>query len=288
MTLRHLKIFVSVCDNGGITRASEALHITQPAVSHTIAELEKYYNLKLFDRINQRLVITEKGKEILSKARAVVTSFDEFEEFASLGGNDPRVKVGSSLTLGQTVIPSYIKKIREEHPQIDPKIVIRPAAVIISGIERGDYDFALVEGEVSSPNIKKELYMEDRLIFVANSNYDIPTKLAPNKLIEYPLIIRESASSPRTPFDIMMSKYTPHIEPLLECENNQAIVAALYASTGVALMPESFVKGHIERGKFKEITIEGFNGKQNSYIIIHKNKHLNSIGREAYDILKKI
>ena len=64
MTLRHLKIFVAICEHGGVTKAAEALHIAQPAVSTTLSELEKYYNVILFDRINQRLVITEMGKRL--------------------------------------------------------------------------------------------------------------------------------------------------------------------------------------------------------------------------------
>ena len=68
MTIRHLKILIAVCENGSITKAAEMLHIAQPAVSCTIAEIEKYYKIVLFDRINQRLVITDAGKNLLLKA----------------------------------------------------------------------------------------------------------------------------------------------------------------------------------------------------------------------------
>ena len=79
MTIRHLKILIAVCENGSITKAAEMLHIAQPAVSCTIAEIEKYYKVVLFDRINQRLVITDAGKNLLLKAREVIASFDDFE-----------------------------------------------------------------------------------------------------------------------------------------------------------------------------------------------------------------
>ena len=71
MTLRHLKIFVAVCEEGGITRAAQALHLAQPAVSTTVAELEKYYGVALFDRIHQRLVLTKTGEELLPKAKKI-------------------------------------------------------------------------------------------------------------------------------------------------------------------------------------------------------------------------
>ena len=69
MTIRHLKVFVEVCENSSITKTAEIMHIAQPAISQTIADIEKYYNVILFNRINQRLVITETGKILLQKAK---------------------------------------------------------------------------------------------------------------------------------------------------------------------------------------------------------------------------
>ena len=72
MTLRHLKIFVEVCEKGGVTRAAESLHIVQPVVSTAVSELEKYYGVRLFDRINRRLVLTGEGKLLLLKAKMLL------------------------------------------------------------------------------------------------------------------------------------------------------------------------------------------------------------------------
>ena len=82
MTIRHLKVFVEVCENSSITKTAEIMHIAQPAISQTIADIEKYYNVILFNRINQRLVITETGKILLQKAKEVIANFDEFENLA--------------------------------------------------------------------------------------------------------------------------------------------------------------------------------------------------------------
>ena len=82
MTVRHLKTFIAVCEAGGITKAASALYVAQPAVSQTIAEIEKYYNVILFDRIGNRLVLTDSGKRLLAKAKETVASFDDFEQLA--------------------------------------------------------------------------------------------------------------------------------------------------------------------------------------------------------------
>jgi len=77
MTLRHLKVFVCVCEHGSITRAAEELMVAQPAVSKTISELEKYYGVLLFSRIKQRLSPTREGKELLVRAKEVLSAFDK-------------------------------------------------------------------------------------------------------------------------------------------------------------------------------------------------------------------
>ena len=161
MTLRHLKMFVTVCETGNVTRAAELLYIAQPTVSHAISELEKYYNVRLFDRINQRLILTDTGRELLVTAKEILAGFESFERLASFGGHSPRVRIGASLTLGQTLAPRYLSILQAEHPEIEAQLVIKTSASIQSEIENGNLDFAIVEGEISSPYLKAELIGRD-------------------------------------------------------------------------------------------------------------------------------
>ena len=79
MTLRHLKIFIAVCDTGSMTAAAKELFIAQPAVSFAIAEMENYYGHKVFNRVSNRLYITEVGKVLLRHARQIAAQFDDME-----------------------------------------------------------------------------------------------------------------------------------------------------------------------------------------------------------------
>ena len=148
MTIRHLKMFAAVCEYGGVTRAAEALHVAQPVVSTAVSELEKYYGIRLFERINQRLVITEQGGELLVKARDVISCFEDFEGLAREDSGKPRVRVGSSLTIAQTGLPAIIKKIRERYPAVDLCIEANKTSEIEEGIMRGELDFGIVEDRV--------------------------------------------------------------------------------------------------------------------------------------------
>ncbi len=154
MTIRHLKMFAAVCEYGGVTRAAEALHVAQPVVSTAVSELEKYYGIRLFERINQRLVITEQGGELLVKARDVISCFEDFEGLAREDSGKPRVRVGSSLTIAQTGLPAIIKKIRERYPAVDLCIEANKTSEIEEGIMRGELDFGIVEDRVTSAVMK--------------------------------------------------------------------------------------------------------------------------------------
>lgn len=288
MTLRHLKMFVAVCETGSVTRASELLYIAQPTVSHAISELEKYYNVRLFDRINQRLILTDTGRELLVTAKQILSDFENFERLALFEGQSPRVRIGASLTLGQTVIPPYLALLAKDHPEIEAQSVIKTSANIQSEIENGDLDFAVVEGDITSPYLKAELFKRDRLLAVANAKADIPDTLSLDALLKYPLLLRDHGSASRTFLERELAAKGLHLTPKMESVNDQALIAAVYAALGIAFLPESFVGGHIARGKFKEIRIENLDNERNNYLIIHKNKRLNAIQEIAYAMLKKM
>ena len=78
------------------------------------------------------------------------------------------------------------------------------------------------------------------------------------------------------------------ILPKMDSANNQAIVTALYAALGIGFLPESYVEGHVRRGKFKKIEVEGLNSAQKNHLVMHKNKKLNALQQQAYDLVKTI
>ena len=288
MTLRHLKIFVTVCECGSTTKAAELLYIAQPTISHTITELERYYKVALFERINQRLVITDIGRELLAKAKEILVGFEDFESLASFKGHSPKVKIGSSLTLGQTVIPIFCKKIESEYPYIQLQITIAHYDRLEREIESGNLDFAIVDEAVSSPALKTVPFKMDELAVVAHSDFDVPDKLVVEELAKYPLLLREKGNASRDVLENMMSNCGIHVQPMIDSVNNQAIITATYAQLGISILPESFVRGHIERGKLKQIQLDGLEAVYTNYIVIHKNKKLNEIQQQAYDALKNM
>ena len=105
MTIRHLRIFVAVCEEGSVTKAANKLYLAQPSVSLAISELEKFYGVKLFDRISRRLYLTDKGKQFLNYTKHIIDLFDELENGMKNWGSSGALRIGSSITIGNYFFP---------------------------------------------------------------------------------------------------------------------------------------------------------------------------------------
>ena len=182
MTIRHLKVFISVCETGNMTRTAKLLHIAQPAVSYTISELERLSSAKLFERVNKKLVISDFGKELLPKARAAVASFEEFESLAKRGLSEESVKIGASITIGKTIIPKMLAEIKELYPTASPFVSINSTKIIADSVTNGKLDFALVEGLVNAPHLISSELSGDKLIAACGKDFPAPKKCSAKNL----------------------------------------------------------------------------------------------------------
>lgn len=285
MTLRHLRVFVAVCENGGITRAAEALHMAQPAVSTTVSELEKYYGASLFDRVNQRLILTELGGELLVKAKRILAEFEDFEQSAILGGENPRLRIGSSLTLGRTLLPRLLHVLKEEHPSLTVSFCIDKTSEIERKIECGELDLGVIEGEPCVENLKKILFGEDSLVAVCAPSYPLTEKITLKALAESPLLLREKGSASRDLLDAALFKKRLTPTPVLESVSNEAIVLFAKEGHGIAVLPEGIVAQGIVEGSLRRISVEGARFKRSHYIIMRKSKAFSGACKGALDTL---
>ena len=286
MTLRHLRIFVAVCEHGSTTKASKALFIVQPTISHTILELEKYYKIPLFERVNQRLILTEIGKDLYKKAKEILAGFDDFEALATSHGNNPKVRIGASLTLGQTLIPKFLDVIEKQKYNISPQILIRQSTRIEQELEESNLDFGVISGNFTSSHLKGIPISQEKFVAVCNANYPIKNSLTFSELTTHPLLIREHGSSSRDFLERLAVERGVTLSPKIDSSNNQAIVTAITASVGIGFLPENYVSEYINSGVFKEIEVSDIVAKQTNYLIIHKNKRLNKLQQQAFDIIK--
>ncbi len=287
MTLRHLRVFVSVAKNLSMTKTAEELFIAQPAVSNTISEIEKQYNIQLFQRINKRLFLADEGKALLIKAQAVLSAFEEFEEYATNSSKKPNLKIGASLTIGKQKIPSLLRDLKEDFADIDFQISINQTTVIESKILNGTLDFAFIQGKPSDMNIKSRLIECNTLIVVCGKDYDIPETVTLKELCKYDLLLREDESVSREFLDHIFARENIIVNPVMESISNQALISATVRNLGVTILPESLLKHRLDKGELRKIDVSDYEFTRNSYLIYHKDKTFGSAKKDVFDYCYK-
>ncbi len=283
MTIRHLKAFVAVCENGSVTKAAELLHVAQPALSQTISDIEKYYNVALFNRINQRLVLTETGKELLQKAKEVLESFQGFEDLATNAVDMPAVHIGMSLTIGTTDLPKIMRYIKNEYPFVKLSVMINNSFEIQQSILSGEIDFGIIEGNIVMPHFCCAEFKSDKLIIVCGRDFQIDSVIDVRKLASQPLLLREKGSSSREHLESIFKRNGISSEPIMESISNQAIIVAAKENFGVAVLPQALVAKDVQKGKLKEVKLLDYELKRTSFVFWHRNKKFGSTQKAILD-----
>lgn len=275
MTLRHMKIFVKVCRCKSATEAAEKLGIAQPAVSLAIRELERYYGVRLFDRISHRLFLTEEGKQLLLYAEKIVSLFDEAE--SGLHNRDffGMVRIGSSVTVGTCLLPDYVQRFRSQYPKIKVQVTVDNSAAIEKKVLENQLDFALIEGNIHSSSIVCHRFRKDELVLVCGANdLSCPDELSPEQLAGLPFLLREHGSGTRELFDSALLTRGITVTPEWESISTEALVSAVSHGLGVSVLPLRLVERDLSEGKLKRIHIRGLTLGRYFSRIHHKDKNL--------------
>ncbi len=274
MTLRHLKIFIMVCDAGSMTAAAKKLYITQPSVSQAISELESYYSTRLFERLGNRLYITETGKKLLSYARHVLNLMKQAKrELADLR-RAGTLRLGASMTIGTCLLSNIVKSFLSKYPDVQIFTVIDNTKVIEEMLLSDQLDLALVEGPIHSADIVEEHFAEDELILICPPNHPWTEKgqIKMQELNNCSFIVREQGSGTREIFEMAMSAADIKWQISGIYNNAESIKNAVASSIGITVISKLAVKNEVASNQLAAIKINGLQFTRQFNIIYHKNK----------------
>lgn len=278
MTLKHMKIFIAVSQEKSVTKAAQKLHLSQPAVSVAIKELEDYYGIKLFDRISRKLFITENGNQFLRYARQIISLFDEMEKGVKDWDSFGLLRIGSSITIGTCLIPQYVKQFSAQYPKVKINVTIDNSSVIEKKIISNQLDFALIEGFAQSDSIISQSFLEDELILVCGADHCLSniSEISLDELIMQTLILREQGSGTRELLDSTLFTRGTTVIPAWESISTEAIISAVSNGIGVSVLPYKLVKRDLDEHRLVRVKITDIEFKRSFNIIYHKDKHLSN------------
>lgn len=287
MTLRHLYVFLCVCDEGNMTAAAKKLYIAQPSVSQAIFELEKHYNVKLFERLGRRLFITSAGQKLLTYARHIVNLNQEVEESMREIHDNGILRIGASVTVGTYILPSVIREFMQSNPKVKVVSTVNNTTVIEEMLLADQLDIGLVEGKVQSSGIVHMSFMEDELVLVSAPAHPFGRrgKITLAELEEADVIVREAGSGTRNLFESVMTERGINWNVIGVYNNAESIKNAVSIGLGVSVISWMAVQKEIERRELAIIEIEGVSFKRQFSVIYHRNKYLSPILKRLIELL---
>lgn len=289
MTLRHLRIFTEVYDTQNVTQASQNLHITQPAVTRAVQELEQHYGVALFERIRRRLSPTQAGQQLYAQAVHLLDTFDQMEtglrNWDALG----RIRIGATVTLGNTLLPDLAQRFSALYPGIELQVTVANGEFITEALCQNRLDLALLETRVLTSELHSEEIGCDCLCAVLSPQHPLAALKSPltlEQLTDYPLLVREKGSTSRSVLENALStkELVPHI--LWESVSSDALVRAAEKGLGIAVLPEEMA--HTNKGESLICTrsIEGSSMKRGRVIAWHQNKYLTDSMRHFLELCR--
>lgn len=288
LTVRHMKIFVTVCEENSITKAAKRLHLAQPAVSVAIKEIEQHYDVKLFDRISRRLYLTDIGRNFLEYATHIISLFEDMENSIGQWERSGKLRIGASITIGTRFMPQYVSTFYKVHPQSKIEVFIGSSDIIEEKILQSELDFALIEGLIHSDNIISETYRKDRLSVICSPDDDFCSKktITIEQLLQCPLLLRERGSGTRELFDHALSSLEYTYSPSWESTSTEALINAVREGLGVAVLPYMLVQDELENSTIMELQVENLYLDRGFHIVYHKNKLLTSPAKEFIEMCR--
>ncbi len=279
MNLRQLELFTKVAEIGSVTKTAKQVYMSQPAVSQAITELEDKLQLRLFERINHKMLLTSAGETLYQYSRRILSLLEEAENSMKDIANIRmgKLRIGASTTIGIYLLPHLLGDFQIEYDNIETQFFIDNSSVIEEMIMDNTIDVGLVEGPIHSKDITVKHLVADELFLICSPKHKWASEnkrsIKPAELAEEVLIFRESGSGTREVIEHALNQQKVKYKPTHVLNNTEAIKNAVIANIGVAFLPQVAVEYDIKAGHLLHVDVEDIVFTRDFNLIFHKDKY---------------
>ena len=262
MEIRQLRAFMAIADARTFTAAAQRIHYTQAALSMQIKQLEREVGVPLFTRMPRRVVLTEAGERLMSRAQHILREHDAaLAELAELAGaKHGRLRLGSaSGMVSADSLPAILKKLRRAHEHAEVSVTSGTSEELVKKILAGELDAAFISLPVQARNVETELLSQDQLVAIASPRHKLASQrvVSAFALAGEKLILGERGGNTRRLIDEFFAEAGLKPTVAMELSRQQAIKNMVAADMGVGIVPLSIVREEVERGRLVRWWIEG-------------------------------
>lgn len=284
-TLHQLKVFLEVVEKKSITKASESLFLTQPAVSIQLKKFQDQFPFPLIEIIGKKLFVTTFGEEIADASRKILSEVNKIDYRVSEFQGKLAGKLSFSVvSTGKYVMPFYLTDFIHEHSGIDFSIDVTNKQEVVSHLENNEVDFALV-------SVLPERLSIDKIPLLKNSLYLVGGKNESSDLSEVlekgTFLYREKGSATRKAMEEFMQKEEIKVAKKIQLTSNEALKQAIIAGLGYSIMPVIGLQGVIDKGDVQVIPHKSLPIDSQWYIVWLKEKKLSPVAQAFLTHLEK-
>jgi DNA-binding transcriptional LysR family regulator len=272
-TLRQLEVFTAIARQESVSRAAEALAMSQSAVSGALADLERQFEVRLFERIGKRLALSELGRALWPQAEALCEQARGLERSLSqqLSGE---LRIGATLTIGDHVCPSLMARFMREQPGARVSLEIANTAEIAHKVKSFEIDIGLVEGELTDPELELMPWRGDELCVFCAPEHALARRsaLSDADLAGAAWIVRERGSGTRQAFERAMHGLLPQLSIALELSQTEAIKGAVAAGLGLGCVSRLSLEAELEHRTLVACAVPQRDFERSFFFVLHRRK----------------
>lgn len=289
MNLHQLRVFYYVAQCLSFSKASEELHISQPAVSVQVRKLEEEVGVELVEQLGKKLYLTEAGEQLKVYAEKIFTEEREAENM--LGDyreiNRGELIIGTSSTLGTYYVPPLLTEFRQQFPKLEITLKIGNTEWAEKQILKNSVDLALLEGElIHSSDFTVIPFLQDQLVIIAAPDHPLAGKeITAEDLAGYPFVLRESGSNSRKVFRSYMRQREIPIKVLMELESPEAIKRLVSSGLGLGIASKATLAWELACNHLTILEVQDLHLECQFAIVRHKDKKPNRISRVFTDFV---
>ncbi len=263
MADRRLQVFHTVARLLSFTKAADELHMTQPAVTFQVRQLEEQFNTRLFDRTHNRISLTEAGHRVFESAGKIFQLYAEMDNSVrELTGDISGILIlGASTTIAEYMLPVLLGDFKEKFPDVVIRLKVANTDGIVSQVENNMIDLGVVEAPVSNKNLVVEKCREDELVLIVPLNHPLANNdvVSLAEITKYPFICREEGSGTREVLIESMHAAgisNTDLSVSMELGSLEAIKGAVEAGMGVSVLSSATIVKELKLGSLVAIKLD--------------------------------
>ncbi len=288
-TLNQLRIFLKVVQTESVTKASEELFLTQPAVSIQLRNFQDQFDIPLTEVVGRKIYITDFGREIAGAAENILNQVQEinYKTLAYKGQLTGKLKI-SVVSTGKYVMPYFLSKFLKENSGVELEMDVTNKNKVIESLENNTVDFALVSILPATQNIEKLDLLQNKLYLVGSEKVEFKRGTKTKEILEnLPIIFREKGSGTRQTMEKFFAENIIAVLKRMELSSNEAVKQALLAGLGYSVMPLIGIKNEIQNKELQIIPLKELPIKTTWSLIWLKGKKQTLVSAAYLQFLKK-